>query len=266
MTNQSILAAFERLWQHVLTKVNNYATTETLDAHIDNKLNPHGVTKEQVGLGNVDNTADADKSVNYAATADSATKATQDADGNVIASTYETKTDATAKLDEAKGYADSAISTHNTSTEAHSDIRTLVSDLSTKVNSFLDVDDTTSDQLSEVLAMIEANEGTIESLTSNKVNVSDIVDNLTTASADKVLSANQGVVLKGLIDDLQEAVNSTGITVDSALSDSSTNPVQNKTNGNEQKVSTASSGGTVYNTDTITADYAYYLMSSSEEQ
>ena len=37
-----------------------------MHAHIDNQNNPHKVTKSQVGLGNVDNTADADKSVNYA--------------------------------------------------------------------------------------------------------------------------------------------------------------------------------------------------------
>ena len=36
-----------------------------------------------------------------------ATKATQDASGNVITTTYETKSDATAKLNEAKGYTDS---------------------------------------------------------------------------------------------------------------------------------------------------------------
>lgn len=31
--------------------------------HIRNKMNPHEVTKEQVGLGNVDNTADIDKPI-----------------------------------------------------------------------------------------------------------------------------------------------------------------------------------------------------------
>ena len=34
-----------------------------LDNHMSNINNPHGVTKAQVGLGNVDNTADADKNV-----------------------------------------------------------------------------------------------------------------------------------------------------------------------------------------------------------
>lgn len=66
----------------------------SLISHLANVSNPHGVTKAQVGLGNVDNTADSAKSVKYATsagsatTATSATKATQDANGNNIATTY----------------------------------------------------------------------------------------------------------------------------------------------------------------------------------
>lgn len=37
-----------------------------VDSHIANKSNPHGVTKAQVGLGNVNNTSDADKPVSTA--------------------------------------------------------------------------------------------------------------------------------------------------------------------------------------------------------
>ena len=44
-----------------------------LISHIGNKSNPHAVTAAQVGLGNVNNTADNTKSVNHAATADSLT-------------------------------------------------------------------------------------------------------------------------------------------------------------------------------------------------
>ena len=69
------------------------------------------ITKANIGLGNVDNTADANKSVKHATSADSATsatKATQDGNGKVISSTYETKTDSSAKLIEAKTYADNA--------------------------------------------------------------------------------------------------------------------------------------------------------------
>ena len=43
-----------------------------IDAHVARNDNPHVVTKAQVGLGNVDNTADANKNVKYANTAGSA--------------------------------------------------------------------------------------------------------------------------------------------------------------------------------------------------
>ena len=48
------------------------AVSNTVNSHIANKSNPHGVTKAQVGLGNVDNTADSAKSVKYATSAGSA--------------------------------------------------------------------------------------------------------------------------------------------------------------------------------------------------
>lgn len=48
------------------------AVSNTINTHIANKSNPHGVTKAQVGLGNVDNTADSAKSVKYATSAGSA--------------------------------------------------------------------------------------------------------------------------------------------------------------------------------------------------
>ena len=41
---------------------------DSLDVHITDKANPHNVTKAQVGLGNVDNTADVDKPVSNAVT------------------------------------------------------------------------------------------------------------------------------------------------------------------------------------------------------
>ena len=62
----------------------------SLISHLADNNNPHSVTKGQVGLENVDNTADADKSVKYAISAGSATKATADANGNNIINTYAT--------------------------------------------------------------------------------------------------------------------------------------------------------------------------------
>lgn len=46
--------------------LNNVASKATADAHYANTSNPHSVTKTQVGLGNVDNTSDANKPVSIA--------------------------------------------------------------------------------------------------------------------------------------------------------------------------------------------------------
>lgn len=99
-----------------------------------------------------------------------------------------------------------AISTHNISTEAHNDIRDLISGLTTRLNALADSDDTTLDQMSEVVAYIKSNKSLIESIITAKVSVEDIIDNLTTNISNKPLSAAQGVVLKGFIDTLQTAV------------------------------------------------------------
>ena len=95
------------------------------------------------------------------------------------------------------------ISEHNTDTEAHNDLRLVVATLTQKVNDLLDSDDTTLDQMSEIVAYIKDNRGLIESVTTTKVNVADIINNLTTNVTDKPLSAAQGVKLKALIDAIQ---------------------------------------------------------------
>lgn len=136
--------------------------------HISNESNPHSVTKTQVGLENVDNTSDIDKPVSTA-------------QQNAL---------------------DSALSTHNTSEISHSDIRLLISGLTTRLNALADSDDTTLDQLSEIVAYIKNNKSLIDGVTTSKVNVSDIIDDLTSSATDKPLSAKQGMILKGLITDL----------------------------------------------------------------
>lgn len=50
MANQSIKSAFERFWHHVVLKLNDYATTKSLDAHIDDVSNPHNVDLSQLGV------------------------------------------------------------------------------------------------------------------------------------------------------------------------------------------------------------------------
>lgn len=63
------------------------------------------ITAGDVVVKESEHSSTADK----ATSADEATKATQDANGNVITDTYETKIDASAKLDEAKAYTDEQI-------------------------------------------------------------------------------------------------------------------------------------------------------------
>lgn len=98
------------------------------------------------------------------------------------------------------GTAASQVSAHNTGTDTHSDIRLLISGLTDRLNALADSDDTTLDQLSEVVAYIKSNRELIAAITTDKVSVADIIDNLTTNVANKPLSAAQGVALKALID------------------------------------------------------------------
>ena len=106
---------------------------------------------------------------------------------------------------------DLKLTDHNTATEAHNDIRQEISALSLKVDNLLDVDDTTLAELSDMIELINNNKDTLEDLTTGKVNVSDIIDNLTTAIADQPLSANQGVVLKRLIETLRQDTDTTKV-------------------------------------------------------
>ena len=58
----------------VATAIKGKAEASDLTAHTSSKTNPHGVTKAQVGLGNVDNTSDTEKPVSTAQAAAIATK------------------------------------------------------------------------------------------------------------------------------------------------------------------------------------------------
>ena len=152
------------------------------------------ITAANIGLGNVNNTSDANKPVSTAQqtaidTALNSAKSYTDAKTTGLASTSSVNT---------------SIGNHNTSTSAHNDIRDLITGLTTRLNTLADSDDTTLDQMSEIVAYIKSNKDLIDSITTSKVNVSDIVNNLTTNVANKPLSAAQGVAIKGLIDALQK--------------------------------------------------------------
>lgn len=98
------------------------------------------------------------------------------------------------------GTAAAAVSTHNTSTDSHGDLRLELKAISDRLTAFFDSDNTTLDELSEIVAYITSNKALIDSITTSKVSVTDIINNLTSNVANKPLSAAQGVALKGLID------------------------------------------------------------------
>ena len=104
------------------------------------------------------------------------------------------------------GTAASAVAQHNVDAAAHNDLRLALQGLSDRINAALDSDDNTLDQMSEVVAYIKSNKSLIDAITTNKVSVSDIVNDLVTNVTDKPLSAAQGVALKGLIDEIRPLI------------------------------------------------------------
>ena len=114
---------------------------------------------------------------------------------------------------ESKGTAVGAVSAHNTDTESHTDIRLEVKAIREQLSAFLDVDEEMLNELSELIARIVANQTSISQLTTSKINVSDIVNDLTTNVDNKPLSAAQGVAIKSLIDELSSGkLNATELT------------------------------------------------------
>lgn len=110
------------------------------------------------------------------------------------------------KLAGMEKYVADKIQQHNTAVSAHTDIRKLISELTNRLNTLVDSDDTTLDQLSEIVAYIKSNRTLIENVTTSKVNVTDIINSLTASDTDKPLSAAQGKVLKELITQLENTV------------------------------------------------------------
>lgn len=80
------------------------STLESAKEYVDGLI--EGVNTSIANITNGDVTVKEAEHATSAGSAESATKATQDGNGNVIADTYETKTDAESKLTEAKEYTD----------------------------------------------------------------------------------------------------------------------------------------------------------------
>lgn len=131
---------------------------------------------------------------------DTLTQSGQAADASVVGNRL------SALSEEIVTTSESKVAAHNTGTDTHSDIRLLIQGLTDRLNALADSDDTTLDQLSEVVAYIKSNRSLIEAITTSKVSVADIIDNLTTNVSNKPLSAAQGVALKELIDAMSNSM------------------------------------------------------------
>ena len=125
-------------------------------------------------------------------TATSATKATQDASGNIITSTYETKGDATSKLSEAKSYADSVATTA----------------ANTVKNDLLNGAGAAYDTLKELGELIDDNKDAIAALNeiaAGKANATHTHGNITNAGAigtaanKAVITTTNGVLTAGTV-------------------------------------------------------------------
>ena len=151
------------------------------------------------------------------------------------------------------------ISEHNVATAAHNDIRLLITELTNRLNALANSDDTTLDQMSEVVAYIKANRGLIEEVTTKKVNVADIINNLTTNVGNKPLSAAQGVALKGLIDALSASLANYQPKGDYALSSAIPTKVSQLTNDKDYLVKSEvlSDGNGKLKEDVLPEGYPY---------
>lgn len=157
--------------------------------------NKPSYSKSEVGLGNVDNVRQYSKSnpPPYPVT-------------SVAGKTGVVTLKASDVGADASGTASKAVSEHNVSSTAHNDLRVALKNLADRLSAALNSDDTTLDDLKEVVTYIKSNRTLIDAITTSKVSVADIINDLITNVADKPLSAAQGVIIKGLIDDVAQAV------------------------------------------------------------
>ena len=181
--------------------------------------------------------------------------------GDMLKSVYDPNNKAKDIFKYAEDISKLDITNHELGGDAHSDIRNLITGLTNRMNALADSDDETLDQLSEIVAYIKSNKSLIDAITTNKVSVSDIVDNLTSSATNKPLSAAQGKALKALID---------AITIPDKLPNPNaltfTGAVTGIYDGSEPVVINIPSGGGVYEYDLVLwyqEDSMLYIMSGS---
>lgn len=122
------------------------------------------------------------------------------------------------------------------------------------INLLLESDDTTLDELQEIVTYIKNNKSLIDNITINKVNYSDIVDNLTSEISDKPLSAKQGKLLKDLYDALGLSLEGTQGTLETHTADTDIHiTAQERTNWNAKQERLTAGNGITLDNDTVSS-------------
>ena len=171
---------------------------DKVDDHIANE-NVHFKSEERTKLAGIAENANNYSHPNSGVSAGSYTKVTVDAQGHVTGGSNPTTLAGYGIKDAEKS---GAVSTHNSSSTAHSDIRNSLKDLEDQIDAFFyNITDTSRDQLIEVLALIDANIDSLSKLASIYVQKSNVVKDLGAEGDDKVLSATYGQLLQASIAD-----------------------------------------------------------------
>ena len=184
--------------------------------------------------GNLENLitalANGTNKVNASVNADIAYKAKRDENGNVIHTTYATNTALEAiralfmKLENGTSIARKAYGDQNGDVIdlTYLKIANIINDLThtdtnkalsanqgkvllariVAIETLLESDDTSLDELQEIVTYIKNNKSLIDGITANKVSVSDIINNYNSDVSNKPVSASVAYALKGLIDNI----------------------------------------------------------------
>ena len=204
-----------------------YATIVNLNSHTSNTSNPHSVTKAQVGLGNVDNTSDLAKPIS------NATQAALDLKANIsdVGADLDTKQDTLVS--------GTNIKTINNNTILGSGNIQLQTELSGTEGNVVIYTSTTG-QLNELgfdeAPTLDSNSLLTSSVVYNalldKINYTDIVNDVTTGGVNKVLSAEQGKYLNNRITQAMQSTHNRGVVLNALTSQGKNYSVTNATINN----------------------------------
>ncbi len=183
-------------------------THAQIDAHIANTANPHSITKAQVGLGNADNTSDADKPISIAqgsALAVLFKAISYNETTGVLTLTKRDDSTVTVTIpaidtvnSKAPLASPALTGTPTTPTAAPGTNTTQIAStafVAAAIAALVDSSPATLDTLNELAAALGDDPNfatTVTNLIGQKINISDIANDLITETEGKVLDARQG--------------------------------------------------------------------------